>query len=529
METEGYSYPEAIRQLAAHAGLPMPKMTAGEEQKQRQVASLHEIMNVAKNWFMHKLYATEGRLAQEYLHKRRLGRDAAGIFGLGFAPDAHHNLRDFLSTKGVADDQMLELGLVVKNNRGQVYDKFRGRLIFPICDARGQVIGFGGRTLGDTQPKYLNSPDTPLFKKGDVLYNEHLARESAFRTGKIVVAEGYMDAIALYMAGIKEVVAPLGTAITEHQLLRIWGLAKEPVICLDGDNAGQRAMQRAANIAMPILKLGTTLQFALMPTGLDPDDVIRNEGVEKFAAILEKSQSLSDFLWNNEFKKVGIATPEARALLEKNLNSIATAIKDNSVASHYRNFFREKLRSIIFSKNKYKNNKKDLPLRLTNIAATADIDIKSRSGAETLLILVIINNPELLARDVVIEDLSAIELMDNNLDNLRSEILMAESSEASLTKENFIKHLENAGYRQYISHSEGLGLYNATSLNDIDKTLLYWQYALNNYNLSVLKEELRRCDSEITDESWKKASEMRQQVAKLEENISQLELTFVES
>jgi len=529
METEGLSYPEAVKQLAGQAGLTMPQMTPEEERKEKQAASLHEIMSLAKNWFMERLFATEGKLAQEYLNKRRLGKNAVEIFGLGFAPESHYGLRDFLKTKGITESQMLELGLLVKNERGEIYDKFRGRLMFPICDARGQVIAFGGRTLGDGQPKYLNSPDTSLFKKGDILYNEHLARKTSFKTGRLVITEGYMDVIALYMSGITEVVAPLGTAITEHQLVRMWNLAKEPIMCLDGDSAGQRAMLRAANLATPLLKSGATLKFAAMPKGFDPDDIIKNEGIEKLAAILAKSENLSDILWNSEFTKIGIATPEARALLEKNLDTLAVSVKDPIVASHYKNFFREKLRDAIFSKNKYKKNQKDPSLRLTNIEATTNVNIKSRDGAEKFLILVTIHNPELLEFDEIVEELSNIDFLDAKLGNLRNDILSASLLSASESKENFIMHLENTGHRQYISYLEGLGLYYSKEINEAQTLVSYWKYAISNYNLAILREELGNFDSDITDESWKKASEMRHQIVKLEENISQLELTFVEN
>lgn len=529
VDAEGISFPEAVKQLAAQAGLAMPQMTAEEERKEQKASSLHEIITLAKNWFIEKLYSNEGAVARGYLAKRGLTREAADIFGLGYAPDNRYALRNYLKAKNITDSQMFECGLLAKNERGEIYDKFRGRLMFPIFDVRGQVIAFGGRILGDGQPKYLNSPDTPLFKKGDVLYNEHLARKASFKTSRLVIAEGYMDVISMYMAGIREVVAPLGTAITERQLTRIWSLAKEPIMCLDGDSAGQRAMSRVANLALSILKPGSTLKFASLPKGMDPDDIIKSRGVEKMAEMLAKSRNLSETLWQAELASVGIETPESRALLEKNLNNLAESIKDKSVALHYRSFFREKLRNTIFGKNKFMQSRKDLPERLTNLQIIPDISAKSREGAENILILIIIHNPFLLNNDEILEEFINIEFIGIKLDRMRVAILEVYHEGGVKNKENLREALENRGMKPDITYLNGLGLYQGQNPDDTDNILKYWKYTICLYNLAILKEECNLFASDMTEESERKATEIRLQIAQLEMNVIQMELNFNEA
>lgn len=535
METEGLSFPEAIEQLANQAGLAMPKMSAAEEFREKQTSSLHDIMNLAKNWFIERLYAPEGRIAREYLEKRQLSKDAINLFALGYAPESRHGLRDFLKTKNISDSQMFDCGLLSKNERGEIYDKFRGRLMFPIFDVRGHTIAFGGRTLGDGQPKYLNSPETQLFKKGDVLYNENLARKASFKTGRLVITEGYMDVIALYMAGIREVVAPLGTAITERQLARMWNLSKEPIMCLDGDSAGQRAMLRAANLATPLLKAGHSLKFASMPKGLDPDDVIKAGGVEKMAELLRKSTQLSEVLWHNELEKIGTNTPESRALLEKNLDAMAESIKDKNVASHYKNFFREKMRSIIFSKTSFTKGKKETPSRLTNIEKIPHVDVKSRIGSESLLMLIMLNHPEILQNHEIFEEFVNIDFSSIKLDKMRDSTLEVCASFDVLDKKDLRKHLEKSGFKPDISYLEGLELYQKQEVADdsgeniAEKTTRYWRYAIGLYNLANLREECQKFSREMTEDAEIKAFELIGQIAKLEESISLMEQAFAES
>jgi DNA primase len=338
-----------------------------------------------------------------------------------------------------------------------------------------------------------------------------------------------MDVIALYMGGMKEVVAPLGTAITETQLTRMWNLSKEPTMCFDGDNAGQKAMLRASALATPLLKPGYTLKFATMPIGLDPDDVIKSGGADKLADILAKTSSLSDILWHNELIRSGTTTPEARALLEKNLNSIANNIKDASVGNHYRNFFREKLRNTLSGKNKYSKTSKDLPIRLTNLDKLPDITAKSRIGAESLLLLILMHSPSTLNNNDVLEEFINIDFSDSKLDKLRIGILEAHNLEESSNKEILEEHLEKAGYKYDILRLKELGLYHEDNSNDVDKTLNYWKYTVSLYNLATLREECSKFASIMTEDSELKANEIRRQIQKLEENILQMELAFVEN
>jgi DNA primase len=341
METENLPFPEAVKTLADMAGMPMPEVSKEVVQRQKQAQSLYDIMETACGFFEDNM--KNSKAAVDYINSRGLKPESVAKFKIGYAPDDKLALKKHLESKGVTIKQMLDLGLLTKNDRGDIYDKFRGRVMFPIVDIKNRVVAFGGRILGDGKPKYLNSPETVLFKKGEMLYNENNARKLAFKTGKVVVAEGYMDVIALDAVGIKTAMAPLGTAITNMQLRRLWNMANEPVICLDGDAAGKRAMDRAANLCLPMLEPGYTLKFAVLHSGMDPDDYIKKYGVANMRKVLQNAKTLSEVVWEEQSAKKSIKTPEQKAELEKRLNDIAEKIENETVAKYYKDFFKSKL------------------------------------------------------------------------------------------------------------------------------------------------------------------------------------------
>ncbi len=529
METEGLTFLEAVKILAAQAGVQMPKLTEAQQAKEKIVTSLHEIMLLASNWFSERLYSEQGRETRDYLVKRGLNKKNAQIFALGYSPNNYHALKDFLKTKGITEQQMLDCGLLAKNDSGELYDKFRNRLMFPIRDIKGQVIAFGGRVLGEGQPKYLNSPETTLFKKGEILYNEDLARKTSFKTNRLIIAEGYMDVIAMYTNGITEVVAPLGTAITHEQILRAWRLSKEPIMCLDGDLAGQKAMGRVANLAISLLKPGYTIKFASLPNGMDPDDVIKADGPSKMLEILNKSTSLSDAIWQYEVAKSGIKTPEERALLESNLNQITANIKDRTVANHYKNFFRDKLFQI--GKNSYRNKGVTTSgHRLTNISKISELDVRSRMGAESLLLLIILHNPNILEKEIVKDEFIDIDFSSIKLDKIRTSILeTCFNQDAMGNKNNIIESLENLGFKHDIIYLNSLGIYQfqGDKRNYSEKTESYWEYALGLYNLAVMKEECNKLALEMDEISEKRVFEILKQIDQIEHKLSRVEEELV--
>jgi DNA primase len=351
MRTENLSFPEAIERLADEAGIPVPVSSPAERETARRQATLYQVMEAACGFFETSLHSAGGRDALAYLRGRGLEDEAISRFRLGFAPDSRGALKSALigpAENGEIDiDQLFDGGLLIKPDDGRdPYDRFRGRVTFPITDRRGRVIAFGARAMGAAEPKYLNSPDTPLFHKGQVLYGLATAWPAARKSDRLVVVEGYMDVIALVRAGITEAVAPLGTAVTEAQIALMWNMTPEPVLCFDGDNAGARAMARAAERALPLLKPGNSLRFVTLPAGEDPDTLIAVSGVAVFTQLLEKARPLDQVIWDLESAGHSIDTPERIAGFENRLEQRAFSIEDKKVQYQYLAAFRQRLRDL---------------------------------------------------------------------------------------------------------------------------------------------------------------------------------------
>jgi DNA primase len=347
MLTEGLSFPEAVERLAEEAGLPMPKASPREAEQEDQRTRLMGLLEASSRFFEAQLGAGAGQEARRYLDKRGLSAAAVARFRLGYAPNSRSALKEHLAKAGFSAADMIASGMLIAGDDIPVaYDRFRHRVIFPIRDLRGRVIAFGGRALDPDAPaKYLNSPETPLFHKGSVLYNADLARGAAHDKAQVIAVEGYMDAIALSEAGFPQTVAPLGTALTEDQVRLLWRMAPEPILCFDGDAAGRRAAFRAVETVLPHLRPGFSVQFAFLPEGLDPDDLIRQYGSTAFQEILDaKLSPLFDVLIDREERQGAPAvTPEQRASLEARLRALVARITDNSVRAHYERELRETL------------------------------------------------------------------------------------------------------------------------------------------------------------------------------------------
>jgi DNA primase len=348
MMTEGVSFPEAVERLASLAGMALPQVTAEEEARERHRKTLHDIVELAAKFFEAALASRAGARARGYLADRGLDPAAQLKFRLGYAPPERFALKEHLGGQGVPVEDMVEAGLLVAGEDIPLpYDRFRDRVMFPIGDLRGRPIAFGGRALEkDAQAKYLNSPETPLFHKGTTLYNIAAARAAAHKGAAVIAVEGYVDVIAMVMAGFEATVAPLGTALSADQLGLLWKMADEPTLCFDGDAAGRRAAYRAADVALPLLRPGKSLRFASLPEGSDPDDLARSGGRGALEEVLAGARPLADTLWMRETEAGGFDTPERRAALEARLSEVAGAIGEESVRRHYRRDFETRLRSL---------------------------------------------------------------------------------------------------------------------------------------------------------------------------------------
>jgi DNA primase len=339
-DQRGLPFMDAVKELAQAAGMEMPAMDPRSAEKAEQAKGLHDVMQAAADWFETQLGGLDGGEALAVLKKRGISDAARRDFGLGFAPDSRGKLRTALRDFG--DPMLIEAGLLISVENKEPYDRFRGRLMIPIRDPRGRTIAFGGRIIGDGEPKYLNSPETPLFDKGRTLYNLDRAAPASRKSGRVLIVEGYMDVIALAQAGFGEAVAPLGTALTEAQLERLWRLSPVPILCFDGDSAGQKAAMRAAHRALPMLTPGQSLSFVTLPEGVDPDDLVRAKGPAAFEELLRTPEPLVDRLWSHELAAEPLDTPEQKAGLKMRLNELAQSIADKNVSVEYQAEFRRR-------------------------------------------------------------------------------------------------------------------------------------------------------------------------------------------
>lgn len=351
METEGLSFPEAVERLAAETGVELPRPDAREERRERHRASLSDVTEMAARFFEEQLRLSAGAAARAYVAKRRLEPRTVKEFRIGHAPAERDALKRFLLAKGVDEPAMVDAGLIIRPDDGRPsYDRFRNRLMIPIQDEKGRVVAFGGRAMNpDDQPKYLNSPETELFHKGFMLFNGHRARAAAYDQGSVIVVEGYLDAIAVWQAGIPAVVATLGTAFTEEQIQRMWRFAAEPLVCFDGDKAGIKAAHRAIDRILPHLKSGFSFNFVFLPDGKDPDELIAIGGKAAFQAEMERAVPLADVLWDRETQGAAIDTPERKAALEKRLEELVREIRDARVQRAYHLRYRLRLSNLFWS------------------------------------------------------------------------------------------------------------------------------------------------------------------------------------
>ena len=461
MQTEGVGFPEAVERLANMAGMPLPKSSPDDEAREEKRRTLHDVIELAAKFFEATLASRTGAKGRGYLADRGIEPATQLKFRLGYAPAERFALKEHLGQQGVSVEDMIEAGLLIAGDDIPVpYDRFRDRVMFPISDFRGRVIAFGGRALDSEAPaKYLNSPETPLFHKGALLYNGAAARAAAHGGATVIAVEGYVDVIAMDTAGFPATLAPLGTALTEDQLGLLWKLADEPILCFDGDTAGRRAAYRAVDLALPRLKPGKSMRFALLPEGQDPDDLVRSGGRAAMLDVLNAAWPLGDMLWARETESGAIDTPERRAALETRIGAVMGSIADDAVRKHYRQDFEQRLRKLFAPapnfqpQNRERRYGRDRPGGLSR-DARFDGERSARGGPgqagrppltllsprlstspivrgwrssmptrEALILVAVINHPWLLGTHA--EDFSELEFQNPDADLLRRAILDA--------------------------------------------------------------------------------------------------------
>ncbi|MBI1330759.1 MAG: DNA primase [Alphaproteobacteria bacterium] len=547
-ETEGLTFPESVQRLAGEAGIELPKWSAEDEEREEKKKSLYDVVELAAQFYEEQLFARDGAEARDYLKSRGLDGAAAKQFRLGYAPGGNNVLVNHLTTKNVPLDDIIAAGLArpADENRG-VRDFFFNRVMFTITDVRGRAIAFGARALDpDAKPKYINTGETQLFSKGHLLYNYQQARAAALKAGTIILAEGYMDVIALVRAGFSHAVAPLGTALTEDQLQLMWRVAPEPVLAFDGDEAGLRAGARAAHLALPHLKPGHSLRFAFLPPGEDPDSLLKSQGLGAMQRLLEAASPLADVLWRGETEGRDFSTPERRAGLERSLSEIVSQIGDRTIAEYYKRDFNDRVFEAFKRRQPqqsgnyprqngqrrqsglgggFRGGRRGEAASLPGAAeGTVSPAVKNsllarsgRTGAlrvkEMELAVLLLEVPELALHHA--ETLAALPFSDPILDRLRHELLNLAASGFHLEKRGLENHLVRTGLGNIVERLKARGVQKSVeddgkgSADGDDAEARWLSAAAQLREMAELAPERQRAverfTSEATEESWQAA------------------------
>lgn len=493
MEANNLPFMDALEKLANKAGLPMPKFSKEHSAEQEKRQSLYDIMELAAGFYERTLYLREGAQGLEYFRRRGLDDELIKKFRLGYAP-ANNALKAYLGSKGVNEHDMVELGLIAipEDRNRSPHDFFRERVMIPIRDKRGRVIAFGGRIMGDGQPKYLNSPETPVFNKRKMLYNINFARDAGFSARNFIICEGYMDVIALDKYGFSYAAAPMGTALTEDQIMEAWKIVPEPILCFDGDSAGIKAALRSVDRALPILSAGYSLKFMFLPDKMDPDEFLQAKGAEAFAKMMENTTPLMQLLWDKNFKGQPSSTPEQKALLEKNIMEEVAKIKDEKVRSYYvqemqkriyENLGRGTLKPLFSSKNTFSKSN-NAPRHHSGIKPPlADIDLRFITAGMLIF-------PELIGEFE--EKLLMFDITKFSLYNMLQAVIDAFHQDYSITSQKLVELLKNKGLSGQLNSLWEVGMISSqkATIYDIKKQI---NLLIAGVQIKQLEKEIREC------------------------------------
>lgn len=488
-ETEGLNFPEAVEKLAGIAGLAVPKATPEERKRAERAKSLQDACEAALRFFRRRLEGPDGAAARTYLQRRGLKPETIEAFRLGWAPDGRAALKQVLTGEGFPEAMLVEAGLLIKpEDGGQSYDRFRGRVIFPIADRRGRAIAFGGRTLGDAQPKYLNSPETPLFNKGRLLYALDMARQAVRDGAEVIVTEGYTDVIALHQAGFRGAVAPLGTALTESQIEELWRLTPEPVLCFDGDAAGRRAAGRALDRLLPRLVPGKTARFVFLPEGEDPDSFVSLSGPEAFGRLVERATPVSEALWRRVARTQTINSPEIAMVVEKNIEETVGQMAERNTQFYYRVFLKKRLFSVLWDKRDRSGKAKIVEMKSDAVPE------ENVSNAQKALVAALLNHPQLIRGYG--ERLIEVNFASSELERLLMDAILLHSHAEDIESEVLKDLLRARDHERTIANICNRKVYAvapfADPACDPDMLEIAWKDALRRQNLISAAEELQQ-------------------------------------
>ncbi len=513
MKTEGLSFPETVERLAQDAGMEVPRATPEEQQRQARARGLHEVMERVCGWYESELAGAGGAAAREYLLGRGLDEKTIKRFRLGYAPDRRDGVKAAMLSRGVTEADLIESGmLIAPEDGGDSFDRFRHRIMFPILDRRGRIVAFGGRAMSEkARAKYLNSPETPIFHKGHLLFNLAGASKPAYDAGNVLVVEGYMDVIGLARAGIDNAVAPLGTAVTEDQLKMLWRMAPEPTLCFDGDAAGQRAAFRAAERALPLLQAGFSLRFVELPEGEDPDSLVRRQGPAKIRELVREAAGLAEVIWLQCLAEGPVDTPERRAGLRKRLRQISQTIEDAGVRDFYYRYFKDKIDLTFGGATRGRSGERRVWVnRNRRLPAERGLNGNLNGGQrprEKTIVAMLLNSPE-LALDVF-EELAGINMVNPDLDRIRVEILKHAGLGKALDLSALKDDLPESNLVQLIDELTGSNVERlepfARPQAPMETVINGWTHIIRLHRLDELRQELAVAERALGEETTDKA------------------------
>ncbi|QKX02912.1 DNA primase [Wolbachia endosymbiont of Litomosoides sigmodontis] len=516
-QTEGLSFKEALEKLASVVGVELPKNRNVTEKNSKFLSTL----NLATSWFIQK---NKGVIV--YLKQRKILPEIIDKFKVGYAPSS--GLKEYLNSLDIEDKILIDVGLINKNSR----DYFSNRLIFPICNIAGKVIGFGGRTLSsEQQPKYLNSPESQLFKKRENLYGLNFALSEIRKKQHVFVVEGYMDVIALHQTGISNTVAPLGTIISAEQIKNLWRFAKEISICMDGDSAGRNAAIRVAKLALPILELGYTLKFVTLPTDKDPYDVCNELKYKKetiLSALNYSTKLHSEYLWHHiidsNLQNYEKLVPEKYSILEHKFMQYVNAISNSSIRRYYRDYFYNKTSELRNNfKKKIFNNK--TRVRKSEYLYNKSPELIEAEQNQAIILRIILEFPDILNQPIYFEQFSHFKFTNAKIKRLQQHIINVANSGRELNKKVLLQELEQFNIDETIKF-----IFKKTSvlnnqLNTEQSAKIVWNNIVLQKVLNTLQKE--RIEARLGGD-FDLEERLIEQIEQIESNIREMQMEFIQ-
>lgn len=514
-ETKGVNYKEAAVFIAEQSGIELPKLSKEQERVYKESDLIYNVLELAEKFFISELTPE----ARDYLSKRGIGDDVIRRFSLGYSPTGG-KMQKYFNDKSIPLKDLVAAGLVGKKEDGKIYEIFHNRIMFPIRNLYNKVVGFGGRAMGDVMPKYINSPETIIFKKGETMYGEDVATSASYKKNYTIVVEGYMDVIALREAGYDETVAGLGTAVTEKHLQKLWRAADEIVVCLDGDEAGIRASKRLINLSLPYIGAEKIISFVRIPGKADPDDIIRSGGKEQFDKLLESKVPLSEMIWLTEYENKHFTSAEARSSLERKFEDYCSLIADKSLATNFRRYFKDKVWKNLISKSTL--SKKGA---LISSEVSDSKDYTESEILECALCWLIVDSPEILSVDKIRNFYSDNEFQTIKYNDFKDWLL----SEDRITEVAMEQAAKSAGFYDTFLVLLGSGksfIDLSFTERNVDKQVQIFEWLSKKYYLLQLKGEYKNLIVKCTDDTQLMASSYLEEIQKTTKELNELNESF---